>query len=318
MQGKILSIEQGTLEWHQLRKDCIGASDFAVIAANNNYCKNLFGKTLASLANDKKNGNYKDNVFMKKGRELEPILRRKIQEEYNLFIEPLVFQSSDLDFCIASLDGYDFKKNGIIEIKTTSKNKIKYQEQIDYYIWQLIHQYFCIFEKEDTHPINLFIYNLIDESIEIIEGEKINDKFYFKSKFYSCLKHYPYDAWKEDCKRFKTYLNSIKTAENDYKELIKRYDNVETQIEKLIEEKNEIRNELIMKFPEGGDLGNFKIVKKINNEYDYERYFRANNLSLNEFVKPDYKGYIMKNNIELPNEFMVNKKISYSIIRSKK
>lgn len=138
-----LNIEQGSQEWHNLRKSCIGATDFAVIAANNKLCKNIYNISLKRLVRDKLNPKpHKPNKYMDMGHKFE----KQLLDSANCIEYGGVYRHKTLSHIIASLDGlrHDNGKCVILEAKTTTKTFDRLYEAIEYWKYQITHQIYTL------------------------------------------------------------------------------------------------------------------------------------------------------------------------------
>jgi putative phage-type endonuclease len=114
---KVIDLVQGSVEWLEYRRWKVGSSDASVCMDINPY------KTKEKLLKEKLYGlsSYMNNS-MKRGHILEPIVRNYINNTCGTKFKPLVIESENNHFMIASLDGFDEgKSSSILEIKTTSK-----------------------------------------------------------------------------------------------------------------------------------------------------------------------------------------------------
>jgi len=111
---------QGTPEWLELRKTCIGASDMPVIMGDSPWA------TPFSLWQDKSGlaAAKHVNLAMQRGLDLEPVARKEFENITGTKMEPVVMFHSEYPWLMASLDGayYDNGKiTNIVEIKCCSK-----------------------------------------------------------------------------------------------------------------------------------------------------------------------------------------------------
>jgi len=110
---KILNLKQGSLEWLSWRKTVITASDCSCIMGNNPWetpykCwQRKLGLIPEKVSNE----------AMERGIKLEPAARARFIEEYDLFMEPQVVESTEYEFLGASLDGITMSGRFILEIK---------------------------------------------------------------------------------------------------------------------------------------------------------------------------------------------------------
>ena len=159
---KIIDLEQGSQDWIDWRKKKVTASEIPIIIGKSKWCTPLqLWKRKLGFAEGQI-----DNFAMQRGRELEPIIREMVNMQLCSNYRPAVVQSDSLDWAIASLDGIDFDKNSILEIKTASLQDQKTAEQgkvPDHYWAQVQWQLFCS-ELETGHYASYH-----DEKLEIVE-----------------------------------------------------------------------------------------------------------------------------------------------------
>jgi putative phage-type endonuclease len=181
MAHNIVNVEQGSKEWHDLRKTKITATDACVIMQASPW------KTKQQLYYEKTAVDYEvvTNERMQRGLELEPIAREAFIFETGTFVTPAVVVK---DWAMASLDGITKDGSYIIEIKCPSPkyHEIALQGRVpDHYYPQLQHQMYVTdlqeagyvsFDGEDFVCIKV---KRDDAYIEkMVEEEK---------KFYECL-----------------------------------------------------------------------------------------------------------------------------------
>lgn len=132
------NIEQGTPEWHELRKNKIGASDAAPI-----LCISPF-KTPFQLFEEKlglRDG--PNSPAIQRGNELEPIARAHFEHAFGLQVKPMVLVHPQHSWMMASLDGISANGDTAVEIKCPGK--ASHQVAVDgkvpiHYMAQLQHQ----------------------------------------------------------------------------------------------------------------------------------------------------------------------------------
>ena len=122
-------------EWLDIRSKSIGSSDAGVVVGANPW------KTIVDLYFEKVNKSIstEDNLAMKLGRELEPILRRLFLEETGLKvrIDNKIRVDKEHNFLTANLDGMVQGEKVPIELKTASRWT---GEIPDHYFLQIQHQ----------------------------------------------------------------------------------------------------------------------------------------------------------------------------------
>ena len=134
MKPKIINIEQGTPSWLSLRKNKVTATDTGKILGINPWCSSYalweekLGLRETQALNDK----------MKEGSLLEEKARDCINEILESDFKPVVLESGENSFQIASLDGMD-SSGRILEIKcgVSSHEMAKRREIPSYYFSQL-------------------------------------------------------------------------------------------------------------------------------------------------------------------------------------
>lgn len=154
-----IDIEQGSQEWHALRKNKIGASDSGVIMGCNPW-KSPF-KLWAEKVGLQEPEEMNDN--MRRGHELEPQAREILRDMMKKDFKPVVYQSLDHPWMIASYDGIA-SDGTIIEIKCP-RNAL-HDEVPDYYIPQLQHQMYV------AGVDDMFYISFHDGLLKILEVKK--------------------------------------------------------------------------------------------------------------------------------------------------
>lgn len=109
-----IQLEQGSEQWFKIRQERIGASEAASILGTNPWEseQELVNRKLGLTTKKKMNAD------MKRGVDLEPIVRQMINEKHSTNYVPAVVENSNCQFAIASLDGWDENApQKILEIK---------------------------------------------------------------------------------------------------------------------------------------------------------------------------------------------------------
>jgi putative phage-type endonuclease len=132
------NLEQDSVEWKELRKRCIGASDAPIIMGVSPYT------TPYQLWNDKVNGISKiENAAMTFGKNNEEAARELFEQMTGLTMFSRVVSHPERSWQIASLDGIDLDRSCILEIKCANANDhamAKDGKVPDKYFPQLQHQ----------------------------------------------------------------------------------------------------------------------------------------------------------------------------------
>jgi len=110
---KLLALEQNSQEWLDFRRTKIGASDAPIIMGVSPY------KSPKQLLNEKRTGVSSTVIHagIQAGKDLEPYALSLLNADKGLKMEPIVCQSDEYEFMIASYDGYDLDANVACEIK---------------------------------------------------------------------------------------------------------------------------------------------------------------------------------------------------------
>jgi len=109
-----VNIKQRTPEWHEWRKQGIGASDAPIIMGENRF-KSLNYLIKEKTSYDLKN-NYENNK-MALGKFLEPEALDSYIKKTGNYVTPACIQSAQCDWLRASLDGINTYDRKVIEIK---------------------------------------------------------------------------------------------------------------------------------------------------------------------------------------------------------
>lgn len=114
----IIELEQGTREWREWRHTGIGSSDASVIMGENGF------KTVADLLREKRRPcrDCSPNQAMARGIEDEPEARQQYEVRTGRTVGPACLQSRRYEWLRASLDGFAFTHDAVVEIKCGEKN----------------------------------------------------------------------------------------------------------------------------------------------------------------------------------------------------
>ena len=130
-------MEQGSKEWHDLRRSKIGASDSPVILGVSPW------KTAYQLFLEKMTGSQQEvTSSMARGTALEESARERFQDKTGILMMPQVVVSVEREWQMASLDGISFDGKSIIEIKHPNKEVFQMAtkgELPEYYMIQIQH-----------------------------------------------------------------------------------------------------------------------------------------------------------------------------------
>jgi hypothetical protein len=258
---------QGSQEWHDYRRTRIGASDFALMCSSLGYSANIFNKSIELSINDKLNNKVmEDNYFTLKGKEFEPIILNYLKT-LNINGTQNVETYCDNDRIMASLDCYDKQNNILVEIKTTSKSKDKYDDLIKYYQYQVVHQYYTL----DTNPISyILLYNIESKELDLIkiDCENIMNKV----------------TWLTICIKYLNKMDGIEKNKNNYNiiKLLDAREQIELQIKELTKHKDEITDYIKELYKESTVVGDYKITVNTSKTAKYGKWIKDNNINLDD------------------------------------
>ena len=188
-----IMVEQGSQEWHDLRsKYQRTASRTPIVLGLSPFQKN------EDLAKELKFGMkpYYNNA-MKRGNELEPMVRELANKHFNDVFEPAVGVNADF---LASLDGINLDGDTIIEIKVSEHtyNEVKSGLIPEHYKAQMLHQIY-VFEAKRAY---LVAYSEKNDEIAVSEAVLDDPSWFFGmltawDNFEEFMKTYEYEAPEE-------------------------------------------------------------------------------------------------------------------------
>lgn len=178
-----VNVKQGDPEWYQFRRTHIGASDAISIMGMSPW------KSTLELYEDKVfQLDQKENSYMYRGKQLEPIALEEFERETGLIMFPGVFVHDRLNWMCASFDGITLEEDAIVEIKCPGKkdHSVALNGMVpDKYMPQLQHQLFI-------SGLNFAYYYSFDGCkgiiLEVKRDQEFIDKLIEKEfEFWHCL-----------------------------------------------------------------------------------------------------------------------------------
>ena len=226
-------MEQGTKEWHNLRRTKIGASDAPVIMGVSPW------KTAYELYLEKMMGTEQEvSASMARGTALEEAARERFQDKTGILMMPQVVLSKEREWQMASLDGISFDGTSILEIKHAKKEifEMAVQGELpDYYMIQVQHAL-------DTTGAAKCYYVVSDGEkdvwVEVFPNEKLIEKIREENE-----KFYEYITSKEPPPL--TEKDYVKRNDKEFVDLMNDYYQVKTQIGILGDAEEKIKEDLI-------------------------------------------------------------------------
>jgi putative phage-type endonuclease len=176
-------MEQDTQEWHEFRRNKIGASDAPIILGISPW------KTPYQLWEEKVFGKvYEQTSSMARGKALEPLARETFEKMTGIPVMPKVVVHKQRKWQMASLDGITFDNTTIVEIKCPSAEihgMAKEGKIPDHYMAQIQHQLAV------TEAQKAFYFSFDGEKgalVEVFENEEfISDLVEKEEKFYGLM-----------------------------------------------------------------------------------------------------------------------------------
>ena len=256
---KIVNLIQNTPEWHKYRNTRIGASDLALFACHKGLSKPIFTINLnSSIYNKRNNIQILPTYNMTKGINSEDGLLNKFNARYNTNCMSTVIECND--YIYSSLDGFCPMSGTIVEIKTTSATLDKFDDKMQYYIFQLCHQLYC--SELDS----------IWVSMEFQDGS-IKDKQY-------TLDDMPItkDEWLSLCEEYMSLLNPNEEDEKTI-DLLDDYQAVLEHINQLTIIKEQILDKIKSR-TNGGVYGDYTVSNTIHTTTQYAAFIKDNKIGV--------------------------------------
>lgn len=255
-------LEQRSPEWHEFRRNHIGASCAPAIMGVSPW------KDVKQLYNEKTNLLEipdSSNFAMRRGIELEPLALALFEAETGYLMLPKVLVHPIINFMSASLDGLEIENKAMVEIKCSGKvdhGKALDGEIPEKYIPQLQHQ------MEVTGLDKMYYMSYVSDSdFKIIEVYKDHDYIaqllQKEAEFWECvIKRQPPESTKKD-------IAEIKNPE--WQSLALRWRLLQSRKEETERQQEEIRNSLLEMADyspaTGFGLQLTKVIRRGNVEY---------------------------------------------------
>lgn len=177
---------QGSEQWIEFRKDKIGSSDAASILGKG-------FQTPLQLYNEKQDIQFfKANYAMRQGKKYESVARDYINNELGKNFQPMVAQSTEFSWMIASLDGYEEIDGEVEEIKCPSEKvfleclegkipdyyniqcqhimKVLGAEKMPLYVWNIYRDDLPKYKEIIFYRDEKFINNMVMREIEFFDS----------------------------------------------------------------------------------------------------------------------------------------------------
>lgn len=183
---KIVQLEQGSPEWHEWRSSRTCSTCIGTILGVNPY------KSIHKLYREKMGVESSGftSYAAQRGTDLEPKAREWAEFRTGMAFQPICVEREDNPRHAASLDGYDYLSDVLLEIKClgpANHEKLlsgdipeQYSLQIQWalYCTQAKYAILCAFDGEEGHLIEIHPSGIIEEVMpKILEFERCLDTF---------------------------------------------------------------------------------------------------------------------------------------------
>lgn len=276
---EIINLEQGSPEWHALRKTKITATDASIILGINSW------KTPLQLYNEKISDEISSftNERMQRGIELEPIARDLFILKTGIVVEPSVIVK---DWVMASLDGISACGKYIVEIKCPNENDhlIAINKKIpDHYYPQIQHQIYV----SNVEFAYYFSFDGFDGVVVKVErnNEYIEKMIEEEKKFYDCLiNRIPPPSTEKDY---------IERSDDLWNRCALKWKLVTSSLKELEKQEEMLRQELILlsgkSNSKGAGISLCQVQRKGN--IDYSKIPELMGMNLEKYRKPSINSW---------------------------
>lgn len=274
----IVNYPQNSVEWLQWRRGKIGASDAPVIMGVSPY------KTPLQLWEEQVYGKTQEtNAAMQMGKDIEPIARAQINLDNKTNYQPTCMQSKRRNWMIASLDGWDEKSpsSKILEIKNANAedHEIARKGKIpEHHYPQLQHQMIVSGQEEVLYlswsramGVKVIVQRDEDYCKILIEREE---------EFYDRLNSFKAPS--------PTDKDVVEVNDDTAIILARSYRAVQTKIDELTKEKEEIREALINSISHPrANVGDLKLRRDlVRGRIEYDKIEILKEIDLEPYRKP--------------------------------
>lgn len=187
---------QGSPEWIEWRKTKVTASELPILIGKSKWMTpyQLWQQKLGFT------GGIKDNWAMKRGRDLEPMVRDLANGELKGRFEPEVLVHKELEWAAASLDGIDRKKRAIMEIKVPGlgDHQLAQKEEVPPHYYPQVQWQLFVADLKTCYYVSYY-----DQDLAIFKVKRDDDYIAdvllpAAAEFYRCLIEMEEPAREED------------------------------------------------------------------------------------------------------------------------
>ncbi len=283
----IHNLSQNTQDWHQFRKNHIGASMAPIIMGESPWSTpyKLWSQMLGLSPPDECNDR------MQRGLDLESKARACYEEKMKLKFNPCVGVSCERDYLSASFDGFNLENGEAVEIKCpgSSDHLFARSGRVPFkYIAQLQHQIYV----GELDYIDYFSYVSNDDNVVLVVNRHdlyIQNMLKKEKEFWDCLQSFtPPELTDKD---FRVYEDEetphLVEQYQYYRDHRKEYEKMEEiyrlkLIEKAADQSSIISGLRVTRYPVKGKVDNKRLYKELGIREDDWRKETTNQWRLSE------------------------------------
>ncbi len=278
---------QGSPEWIAWRKTKVTASEIPIIIGKSKWMTayQLWQQKLGFT------DGIKDNWAMKRGRDLEPVVRDLCNEEIGFTFVPEVVVHKEINWAAASLDGIDRENKAILEIKCpglADHQKAEKDEIPEHYKPQVQWQMFCS-DLEICYYASYYNNELVIVKISRDDDYIANELLPQSAEFYRCMIDMEEPYRSED--------EYIQIVDDEFEEHARNWKSAKESADLFNEKEKYYKNKLISYTDDSNCKGYGLTICRIQREgsVDWKSLWKdlkehypdaAKKLSLEEYRKP--------------------------------
>jgi len=285
-----MEIKQNTPEWHEWRKQGIGASEANIIMGVSKF------STPLDLWEEKVNGKKKEvsEFITQKGHNIEAQFRPHYELVSGSDFPSILATHEKYPWIRASLDGYSKELNHVWECKYCGEDdfqRVVGKIGLDQYYPQIQHQLMV------TGAVKAILFVVTEEKDE--QGKQIKGQY--KSAYMSILPDEHYMAklfmeleifWNQVQNKISPEISKddvLSSKDKDLKKLITAYKKAHKLADKYSGQVNELKESIFAAIPHNKmECNGVKITvstSKASSKPDYEKYCKHHNFEMKDFMK---------------------------------
>ena len=288
-------MEQGSKEWHDMRKRHIGASDAPVIMGVCKFKLNDGRVKTPRLLWEEKLGTLKgevDNLATRFGTAMEETARQAYQESVGDQFAPDIVFHPTIKYMMASLDGINITQTKAVEIKCSSAEDHATAREgkvpVHYYP-QVMHQLEILTRLYNINTIDYFSYHKGDGVIVTVDRDEafIEEMLDSEAQFW---------AWVEDLEEPPLSRDDLTEQDKDWSECASRLWDIKMAKKDLLTEEKALEGLLAERCRgRSSRAGGFRYVKStIQGRVDYEALLEPLNVVLDDYRKASTERWTLR------------------------